>query len=110
MSNDYKKKEPTKNEKMIYELYMQLQSIDRSLFTNSALLISLAMNAGIKPERLAEMLINENDKIKEYSVKLNEEIGKLEKEKHKEHDHSHEGHEHHEHEHTEEAQKTEENQ
>lgn len=106
MSNDFQKKEPTKNEKMIYELFMQFQGMERSMFTNSSLLIIMAMEAGIKPEKLAELLVNGNDKIKDYSKKINEAIDKLEKEKHPEHDHGHEGHDH-GHEHDDGASKSE---
>jgi hypothetical protein len=91
MANDFQKREPTKNEKMIYELFIQQQGLERSLFTNSSLLVSLAMLLNIEPEKLAAALLD-NDKIKDYSTRLNSEIGKLEKEKHPEH--SHEGHDH----------------
>jgi hypothetical protein len=111
MANDFQKKVPSKNEKMIYELFMQMQGLERSMFTNSSLLIILALEAGIKPEKLADLLVNGNDKIKTYSAQINEAIGKLEKEKHPEpeHDHNHEGHDHGDHEHPEESPKAEEN-
>jgi hypothetical protein len=97
MPNDFNKREPSKTEKVLYELYMQQQGMERSLFTNSSLLIALAMNSNIKPEELAGMLVNDNEKLKDYSKKVNEAIEKLEKEKHPEHGHDHGGHEHHEH-------------
>lgn len=93
MPNDFKQKEPTKTERVLYELAMRQEMQDRSLMTNSALLVSLGMLLDVKPEKLAETLINNNEKIKEYSTKLNEEIGKLEKEKHKGHGHESHGRE-----------------
>ncbi len=89
MAKDYLKKEPSKTEKVLYELYMQTQIMDRNLMTNSALLCAIAMEKGINPQKLAEILIKDNEKIKEYSKALNEEIGKLEKEKHVGHEHDH---------------------
>ncbi len=98
MANDYLKKEPSKTEKLIYELYMQQQQMDRALYTNSALLMALAIETKISPEALAEFLVNGNEKIKEYSGKVNKKIEELEKEQQKQHphghDHSHEGHDH----------------
>lgn len=95
MAKDYLKKEPSKTEKVLYELYMQTQMMDRSLMTNSALLCAIAMEKGISSQKLAEILIKDNEKIKEYSKVLNEEIGKLEKEKHAGHEHNHdEGNDH----------------
>ena len=88
MAKDFFKKEPTKTEKVLYELFMQQQGMERSLMTNSALLCALAMEIKISPEKLAEMLINSNEKIKDYSKLLNEAIDKLEKEKHTEHKHT----------------------
>ena len=76
MSNDYKKKEPTKTEKVLYELFMQQQGMERSLVTNSALLVSLAMLMNIEPEKLAEAL-SDNEKIKAYSDRINKKIDEL---------------------------------
>lgn len=89
MAKDYLKKEPSKTEKVLYELYMQTQMMDRNLMTNSALLCAVAMEKGIDPKKLAELLIKENGKIKEYSQALNEEIGRLEKEKRAQDEHKH---------------------
>ncbi len=77
MANDFKRKEPNKTEKVLYELFMQQQGMERALTTNSALLVSLAMLMKIEPEKLAEALID-NDKIKEYSGKINKKINELE--------------------------------
>lgn len=80
MPNDFKKKEPSKTEKVIYELFMQQQGMERALATNSALMISLAMLMKIEPEKLAQMLAD-NGPIKEYSDKINKAIDKLETER-----------------------------
>ena len=77
MSHDFKRKEPSKTEKVLYELFMQQQGMERALTTNSALMISLAMLMKIEPEKLAEML-TDNAKIKEYSDKINKKIDELE--------------------------------
>lgn len=42
MSNDYLQKQPTKNEKIIYELSMQQQQLERGLGTVQNLVIALA--------------------------------------------------------------------
>ena len=77
MSNDFKRKEPTKTEKVLYEFFMQQQGMERALTTNSALMISLAMLLNIEPEKLAETL-SDNEKIKAYSDKINKKIDELE--------------------------------
>jgi hypothetical protein len=98
MSNDYLKKEPSKTEKMIYELFMQHQSMEKAIWSTSTLNIVLAILTKTDPEKIAELMVNGNDEIKEYSKKVNEAVDKLEKIKHPEaehnHDHSHEGHDH----------------
>jgi acetyl-CoA carboxylase beta subunit len=80
MPNDFKRKEPNKTEKVLYELFMQQQGMERNLMTNSALLISIAIQMKIEPEKLAEML-SDNPKIKEYSDKINKKIDELETER-----------------------------
>lgn len=88
MPNDYLKKEPSKTEKMIYELYMQQQQMERGLWTTSAHICALAILLGADPEKVGELMANGEEKIKEYSQKVNETIQKIEKEKHaKEHKH-----------------------
>lgn len=77
MSHDFKKKEPSKTEKVLYELFMQQQGMERALATNSALMVSMAMLMKIEPEKLAQMLAD-NAPIKEYSDKINKAIDKLE--------------------------------
>ncbi|MCL5774682.1 MAG: hypothetical protein M1333_00555 [Patescibacteria group bacterium] len=98
MANDFKQKEPTKTEKVLYELMMRQEMTDRNLWTTSAHVIGLGMLLDIKPEQVADLLVNGQDKIKEYGQKINEAIEKLEKERKKtqpeEQEHNHAGHDH----------------
>ncbi len=81
MAHDFKRKEPNKTEKVLYELFIQQQSLERNLATNSALLVIIAQLMKIDPEKLGEMLVNGNDQIKEFSEKINATIHKLEDER-----------------------------
>lgn len=81
MANDFKRKEPSKTEKVIYELFMQQQSMEQNLLTNSMFISVLAILANVKPEQIADMLVNKNEDIKNYAKQINEAIGKLEQEK-----------------------------
>ena len=98
MANDFKQKEPTKTEKVLYEMMMRQEMLDRSLWTTSAHVIALGMLLNIEPEKVAETLVGGQDKIKEYGNKINEAISKLEKEKKSkdgnDHSHDHAGHDH----------------
>ena len=87
MPNDYIKKEPTKTEKMLYELAMAQNQMERGLWSTSTLTIVLAMLAKHKPEEIAELMVNGDEKIKEFSAKVNEAVKKLEEAKHKDHKH-----------------------
>lgn len=75
---DYLKKEPTRNERALYEMAMHLQHLDRSLVSNSAHMVALGLLLDIKPEKIADILVNGNEKIKEYGQAINAEIDKLE--------------------------------
>jgi hypothetical protein len=92
MGNDYLKKEPSKTEKMMYELYMQMQNMERGLWSTSTLVMVSAMLNKLEPKDVAELMVNGGDKIKEFSKLVNEEIDKLEKAKNP--GHTHEGHDH----------------
>ncbi|MDE2311590.1 MAG: hypothetical protein KGJ93_00665 [Patescibacteria group bacterium] len=81
MSNDFKRKEPNKTEKVLYELFMQQQHLHQNLVTNSAHIVALSLLLNIEPEKIAELLVNGNDKIKDYSDKINKSIDKLEETK-----------------------------
>ncbi len=76
-----RKKEPSKSERLLYELAMRQEMIERNLWTNSAFMSATAMVLDIDPKKIAELLTNGNDKIKEYSGKINDAIAELEKEK-----------------------------
>lgn len=94
MANDFQKKEPTKNEKMIYELFMQQQQMERAMWSTSAHVVALALALGADPAKVAEFMGNDA-KMKEYSDKINEIISQNQKDKAPEtHNHDHEGHDH----------------
>ena len=82
MPNDYIKKEPNKTEKMLYELYLTQNQMEKGLWSTSTLVIVLAMLTKQKPEEIAELMVNGNDQLKEFSGKINEVVKKLEEEKH----------------------------
>ena len=86
--SDFLKKQPSKNEKMFYELAMELQMLDRRTLTNSAHIVALGMLLNVEPEKVAQLLANGGDKIEEYGKKINAEMDRLHKEKGI-HDHSH---------------------
>lgn len=78
MSSDFKRKEPSKTEKVLYELFVQQQGMHQNLTTNSAHIVAMSIILGVEPEKVAELLINGSDKIKDYSEKINRAIDKLE--------------------------------
>jgi hypothetical protein len=80
MANDFKKAEPTKTERVLYELAMRLEMNDRSLHSTSAHVIALSMAMGVDPAKVAEIL-TDDEKIKDYAKKINEAIDKIAKEK-----------------------------
>lgn len=87
MANDYKQKEPTKTEKMIYELVMAQNSMEKGLWSTSTVVMVLAMLTKQEPKAIAELMVNGDEKIREFSNQINEEIKKLEALKHKDHNH-----------------------
>ena len=93
MPNDYIKKEPSKTEKMLYQLAMNQQDMDRHIMSNSAQILALGVALGVDPEKIAKLLTTDEEKLKEHGKKINEAIQKLAP-KDKEHDQSHEGHNH----------------
>lgn len=82
MAKDYLKKEPTKNEKMLYELAMHQQMMDERVYSTSLHLLALGKALDIDPKKMAEILTDETEKLKEYGNKINEEIEKI-REQHK---------------------------
>ena len=104
MANDFKHKEPSKTEKVLYELMMAQQGMERAMWSNSSVIMAIAMIQGMDPEKIAEILVNQDPKMKEYGNKVNEAIKKLEEKKHgvegvasaqlEGHDHSKQDHSH----------------
>jgi hypothetical protein len=78
MANDYQKKQPTKNEKAIYDIIMHAQMLERNIWSNSAHVVALSMLLDVDPEKVAETLVNGQSKIEEYGKKINEAIDRLE--------------------------------
>lgn len=87
MANDFKHKEPSKTERMLYELVMAHNQMEKGLWSTSSVAISLAFLTKQDPKEIAELMVNGDAKLKEYSQKINDEIKKLEEEKHKGHNH-----------------------
>lgn len=83
MPNDYLKKEPTKTEKLIYELAMNQRQMEKGLWSTSAHVVALGIALGVDPKKVGEILADGDEKIKDYSNKVNETIQKLESEKSK---------------------------
>jgi hypothetical protein len=82
MSKDFLKKEPTKTEKVLYELMLGQQELDRRVFSNAAHILAVGLVAGLDPEKVAEMMDNDA-KIKEYSDKVNAKLKELHEARHK---------------------------
>jgi len=80
MPTDYLKKEPSKTEKMLYDLAMAQHQMEKGLWSTSTVVMALAMLTKTKPEELAEFMANGDEKIKEYSEKVNEILKKLQAE------------------------------
>ena len=81
MPNDYIKKEPTKTEKMLYELAVDMQQMEKGLWSTSTVAMILGILTKTKPEDIAELMIHGDEQIKEYSSKINEAAKKLEAKK-----------------------------
>src|SRR6185369_4471670 len=97
MSTDFKHKEPSKTEKMLYEIVMAQNSMEKGVWSTSSLVIILAMLTNQDPQKIAELMVNGDDQLKDFSKKINDAIKKLEEEKHKDHDHSKHDHGDHNH-------------
>ena len=92
MPNDYVKKEPTKTEKMLYELAVAQNQMEKGLWSTSTLVMVLAILNKAKPQEIAELMVNGDAKIKEFSEEVNQIVKKLDAEKHKDHDHANNPH------------------
>ncbi len=82
MSKDYIKKEPSKTERMLYELAMAQNQMEKGLWSTSTLVMVLAILGKHKPEEIAELMVNGDAQIKEFSDKVNEAVKKLHVDKH----------------------------
>ncbi len=77
MGKDFLKKEPTKTEKMMYDIMMNQQLLERRLYSLAGQFLALGRLMNLKAEDLAKALVDE-DASKEFGEKINEEIKKLE--------------------------------
>jgi uncharacterized membrane protein (DUF106 family) len=77
MSHDYVKKEPTKNEKFLYELAMHQQQMENQMFSNSMTILAVAATLGADPEKIAKLLTTDEEKVKELGKAINEAIEKM---------------------------------
>lgn len=81
MSSDYLKKQPSKNEQMITELFHHIQHVQNSLWSTSSFVTALAYLTKQDPKEVAELLTGDQTKLKEYSEKINKEIRAIEDKK-----------------------------
>jgi len=88
MANDYVKKEPTKTERMLYELAMAQNQMEKGLWSTSTLVLVVAMLTKQKAEDVAELMVNGDDKIKAFSEQINKVVKELDAKKHEGHDHA----------------------
>jgi hypothetical protein len=78
MSKDFMKPQPTKNEKMYFDLMMGMDALDRRVWSTSSFATALAILSKASPKDVAELLTTGQDKIKDFSKKINDEIDKIE--------------------------------
>jgi hypothetical protein len=82
MANDFKQKEPSKTEKMLYELAMHQNRLENQTFSNSMTILAVALAMDADAEKIAKYLTTDEEKIKELGKKINDLIDKSkEKEK-----------------------------
>jgi len=77
MAHDYLKKEPSKTEKIMYELAMHQQNLEQSTFSNSMTILAVAVALGADADKIAKLLTSDDEKIKEFGKKINEAIDKI---------------------------------
>jgi Sec-independent protein translocase protein TatA len=61
--------------------------MEKGLWSTSAHVVALGLVLGADPKKIAEIMVSGDEKIKEFSKQINEEIKRLEEEAHKGHDH-----------------------
>lgn len=81
MSNDFKSKLPTKTEKLIYDMAMQMHDMDHRLYSVSSHVLALGMLLKVDPDKMAEYLTGDEAKIRDYAQKINEAIQAIQKTK-----------------------------
>lgn len=77
MAKDYLKKEPSKTERVLYELMVRQHDLDHRILSTSAHAVALGLLLGADPERVAELLVNGQEKIKEYGNRINKRMDEL---------------------------------
>lgn len=82
MAHDFKKKEPSKTDKMLYELAMAQHQMEKGLWSTSTVVMALAVALKVNAKDVAKFMVNDAE-IKEFSQKVNDEIRLLEAEKNK---------------------------
>ncbi len=82
MPNDYVKKEPTKTEKLLYELVIAHNQMEKGLWSTSSVVMALGILTKTDPTEVAKLLVDDT-KLKEYSEKVNAEMKKLQPEQEK---------------------------
>lgn len=100
-SNDFLKKQPSKNEKVFSEITMYLHDIDHRIWSVASQVLAMGLVQKVSPKEMATMLTGSDEKLQEYAKQINDEIKKIEAEKKPEdghshnHDHNHDhGHDH----------------
>lgn len=81
MKNDYQKKAPTKTERMLLDLAVFQQNMENNLFSTSQMTIVLGILGKLEPEEVAQLMVNGQDKIRGFTVRLNNKMKELVKEK-----------------------------
>lgn len=75
---DYLKKEPTKNEQLIHEMLLYVRELNLNINSVYKQLLAVAKILDVKPNALAELMVNDEKTIMEYSKTLGQEIEQLE--------------------------------
>jgi hypothetical protein len=81
MSHDYKQKEPSKTEKMLYQLAMAQNQMEKGLWSTSTVVMALAVALKVSAKDIAKLMVSDVE-IKAFSQEVNDEIKKLEGDKH----------------------------
>jgi hypothetical protein len=88
-SNDYLKKQPSKNEKVFSEITMYLHDIDHRIWSVASQVLAMGLVQKVSPKDMAQMLTGSDDKLQEYAKQINEEIKKIEGDKSPTETHNH---------------------